>query len=138
MRSKLRVAFAALLMGWMFVGPLLWQVFGLRHGALRPWVMFQAGGKMNCDVRLYELEPSGELVRLDRAQTLGFADVASLPPDLRKAKKLKHVDHQLRRACRQNPELELRAMARCGGMLQWRERYSTDQDLCELESLWTQ
>ena len=68
----MRLAFMALVAGFMFWGPFQRQVLGVQNPYLRHWVMFGSYGRDNCDLRFYRTADGSSFERLDRCEILGY------------------------------------------------------------------
>jgi hypothetical protein len=97
---------------FMFLGPMLNQVFQLRISYLRTWAMFSGNSRNVCKIRYTSINSKAEQVRLDRYGLLGFKKTLDAPLNFRLVRNLAQAENIGKQLCASlgpNPSVYLHA-----------------------------
>ena len=122
----------ALLVLWMFVGPIVTQGFRQRVYVFAAWHMFGRRALDLVEVELARREPDGRLVPIERTQVLGQGDRHKIPAARQRIIGEDGLDKAVRELCARLPRgTDLRVKARIAVRSGWRTLRVGDVNACE-------
>jgi hypothetical protein len=117
--------------GLMVYGPMAKQVFEVRDGRLRSWVMYSGHSLDLCWVEYSGGQDGEERVLLDRYSMLGYDGKWDAPKSVRRIRDRPEAESMGRRLCGElGRDADVRVVGECATRQGWEEEFVGTKNLC--------